>query len=683
MENDRIQALGHELQSRFTQYLYDRRLLELKWMRSLRQYLGIYDPEIEAQLDPNRSKAYPKVTRTKIISTLARLMHMMFPANERNWSLEPSPVPDLDPNDVDLAIQKATQTRQLMQLSGMPSDEEVQEAIYQLAKERAEDMARILDDQLTEIGGDQTRDYIGLCRKVVLSGLQYGVGLLQGPFVREEKYTQWQGQASGSFAPTEAIRYKPQYETISVWDWYPDLTGKTLKSGDGYFLRHIMSRHQVRKLADRPGFMSDVILKYLQDNKAGNFKQQTWEMEIKVLGIKSNVNDAGLGRGKYELISWHGYISGHDLKAAGEDIADDQLSDDFQSEVWLLDGKVISAQINPWLAINADVDTLHVFIYDEDDSQPTGNSLAQILRDSQMTVASSTRMMLDNASIICGPQVEINTDLLRQDQDISSIEAYKRWYREGTGPEAQWPAVRQIEFNSHITELMEIIKYHMDLADMESFVNPANQGDIANMPSEAMRTMGGASMIHSNAALPFRDVVRNFDTFTESVIYSLVQFNRKFNGQAKIYGDYNVIARGATSLIAKEVRGIQLDTFAATLSPQDELYVDRKALLRERAAVRDVEVGNILVSDEEVLRRQEAQQQAQQAQQQLQEETIRAEVRKTLAEAVKNLTQADKNKASAETSRVNAMLDALERGLHGEQPNADTGSKKKPSTRKA
>lgn len=677
-QDERIRALGAELQRRFQQYLIDRRLLELKWMRALRQYLGIYDPEIEAQLDPNRSKAYPKVTRTKIISTLSRLMHMMFPANERNWSLKPSPIPDLDPNEVEQAIQQAIQTRQEAGLPGGPSEAEVEEAVMKLASDRANNMALLIDDELTELGGDQTLDYISLCRKVVLSGLIYGVGLLHGPFVRSETFARWRGQADGTFAQQDETRYKPQFEHIRVWDWYPDLTAKTLKSGDGYFLRHILSRPQLRKLAERPDFMPEPIRKYLKDHNAGNFKQQTWELEIKVLGIKSNVNDAGLGRGKYELISWHGYISGHDLKAAGEDIPDEQLADDFDAEVWFIDDVVIKAQLNPWAMLNADVDTLHAFIYDDDDSQPTGNGLAQILRDSQMTVSSSTRMMLDNASVVCGPNVEINMDLIdRELTDIGAIEAYKRWYRTGTGPEAQYPAVRSITFDSHIAELMEIIKYHMDLADMESFVNPANQGDMANMPSEAMRTMGGASMIHANAALPFRDVVRNFDVFTQSVIYSLVQFNRKFRNDEKLYGDYNVIAKGATSLIAKEVRGIQLDSFSATLAPQDEIYVDRKALLRERAAVRDVEVGDILVSDEEVKRRQDAQNQAQAAQQQMMDEATKAEIRKTLADAVKALTQADKNTATAQVSRVNAMLDSLERGLNG-QSERDAGTAESP-----
>jgi hypothetical protein len=113
---------------------------------------------------------------------------------------------------------------------------------------------------------------------------------------------------------------------------------------------------------------------------------------------------------------------------------------------------------------------------------------------------------------------------------------------------AQFPAVRKVEVDGHLPELENLIKLFMDFADMETFVGPATGGDVAKAPSEPMRTAAGASMLRGDAALPFKDIVRNFDTFKQSVILSLVQFNKKFNPGLAQAGDYNVIARGATSL---------------------------------------------------------------------------------------------------------------------------------------
>jgi hypothetical protein len=91
-----LQQLGNSLNQLFNQYKSDRRLSELKWMRNLRQYLGQYDPEIEREIG-SRSRAYPRVTRVKCISVLSRIMNLMYPGNERNWSLTASPSPQMDP----------------------------------------------------------------------------------------------------------------------------------------------------------------------------------------------------------------------------------------------------------------------------------------------------------------------------------------------------------------------------------------------------------------------------------------------------------------------------------------------------------------------------------------------------------------------------------------------------------
>ena len=82
--SDVLGTLSHTYKTRFTRYESDRRLAEQRWLRNLRQYMGVYDPEIERQLQPNRSKAYPRITRVKCISVLSRLMNLMFPGNERN-----------------------------------------------------------------------------------------------------------------------------------------------------------------------------------------------------------------------------------------------------------------------------------------------------------------------------------------------------------------------------------------------------------------------------------------------------------------------------------------------------------------------------------------------------------------------------------------------------------------------
>ena len=74
IRSEELRQLGQNLDKLFMQYVSDRRIAELKWLRNLRQYLGLYDPEIEKEMSVNRSKAYPRITRVKCISVLSRIM---------------------------------------------------------------------------------------------------------------------------------------------------------------------------------------------------------------------------------------------------------------------------------------------------------------------------------------------------------------------------------------------------------------------------------------------------------------------------------------------------------------------------------------------------------------------------------------------------------------------------------
>jgi hypothetical protein len=246
---------------------------------------------------------------------------------------------------------------------------------------------------------------------------------------------------------------------------------------------------------------------------------------------------------------------------------------------------------------------------------------------------------------------------------MTSVHAYKVWDRDDESPTTlAYPAVREIKMDSHINELIAVNQMFREFADMETFINPATGGDMQKGPSEPFRTAAGASMLQGLAALPFRDVVRNFDVFTESVIGSLVLFNKHFNDKPSIKGDFQPIARGSTSLIAKEVRGIGYDNLVSTITPEEKLYVDHRFLLKERVAVRDMD-PRVMVDDAEATRREQAQAQSQQDQDARNAKLIEATIRKTLADAVKGITQSDKNSAAADASNYNAILGGLEKGV--------------------
>lgn len=663
---ERMQRVGTELRSRFTAYEGERRPAEQRWLMNLRQFMGVYDPEIAERLTADRSKAYPKLTRIKCVSTVARIMNLMFPGNEHNWTLKASPAPDLAPEEAAQALTEAVEAYRAEGLQPELTEPFVRQAIDRFAQARVARLERHIRDQLEELGGDQTASYVRLAHQVLMSGTLYGTGVLLGPYVRAEKLPRWTLDATTQQPVRQEVeRLKPHFEFLPVWDFYPDMQAKTLQAMDGYFVRRVQTRGQVRRLAQRPGFDKAAIDRVLQLHPNGNYHAKSFETELKAMGVSAMAQEAK-PHGRYEVLTWHGLLDRATLQECGEKIPEALQDGDIEAEVWLVGDVVIRVAVNPWRKLGIQQQMVHAFIFEENDTSPLGMGLPQIMRDSQMAVAAAARMLLDNASVVCGPQLEVNLDLLREDQDISAIKPFKIWYRETTGSDAMVPAVRNITMDGHLNELQAVIELFRRFADDETFVGPATGGDMTRGMGEPMRTAAGASMLRGDAALPFKDIVRHYDQFTQSLILSLVKFNQKFATDPTLKGDVNVIARGATSLIAKEVRGIQIDTLAATLTPEERVHLDERKFLEARFAVRDLE--DLLLPMDEVDRKQQAAAQQQQQVMAQQQEMVNAQIRETLSKAFKNIAQGQKNAAAADAQSVNAALAVLSSAMEQLMP---------------
>jgi hypothetical protein len=658
--SEQLQGLGVILTTRFSQYEKDRKLAELQWARNARQFLGQYDQEIEKNLDTNRSRAYPKLTRVKCVSMLSRLMNLLFQASDKCWSIESSAVPELNQDDLQEVLDALLSVAQ----GQTPSDDVIEQAIRDFASERARRLSLEVEDQLQELGGSSAEDFVHLCRQVINSGIRYGMGVMKGPFTHVQQQRTWKQDFNGRLMAVPLESYRPRFEFVPLWDYYPDMSARSLKSMDGQFERHVMSRHQLTMLKQRPDFIEAQIDEVLRLNPEGNYKRKAWETEVRAMGVQLQVTDTG--KNKFELLAWEGYLSGRDLAVAGLEIPKEQETEDLRCNVWFAPDSnvVIKAELDPWSKLDTDgeMPMYHHFIFEENESTLVGTGLPQIMRDSQMNLCAGTRMMLDNASIM--RVFEMNTGLLDLNNDTTAITPDKIFYRDDQSPAtAGIPAIREIKLDIRVAELKGMIDMFQNFADQETFVNPSTGGDMQKGPSEPFRTASGASMIQGAAGLPFKDVVRNFDKFIESVIGAIVVFNRNFNADEKLRGDFRPVARGATSLMAKEVLGIQLDNFAATLTPEEKQYVKMRELVRARARVRDLDVSNIVVDDATADTIDAQSSQRQQQVQQQQDKMVEAQLRQVLADTLKAASQGGKNAAAADATKIKALLDALEKGL--------------------
>lgn len=680
LDQTTLRNLGAKYKGLFDRYASERIPAEQKWLKNLRQYLGIYDPDIERQLPPNRSRAYPRLTRMKCISMLSRLMNLMFPGNEENWELRASPSPSMSPDEVAKAVNALLATLQAGGEQVQLTQELIDEAVRKLADDHAAKLTALLKDQLVELGGDQTVDWVSLNRKVVDSGIKYGIGVLEGPFVRKIQESGWVAEAAG-FKPVTETVYKPQYDHLSVWDFYPDMSARELP-GEGYFVRKVLGRAALRKLANRKDFFEVQVKRVLTELPGGNYKARGWESDLKTMGLSGHAESTSAqssGREKYEVIIWKGPVSAHTLREAGADVPDQFLADDVEAELWMVDNHIIKAEVNAWRKLGLTLQQAHIFSFDEDDTSPIGQGLPSIVRDSQLSICAATRMTLDNASVTCGPNLEVNTALMRADQDLTSVQPYKIWYRDDEGLTAQFPAVRELKFDGHLGELQNLVRMFLEFAEMETFIGPATGGDFQKTPSEPMRTAAGASMLRGDAALPFKDIVRNYDRFTQSVLWSLVTFNKKFNPDKAPEGDYDVIPRGATSLIAKEVRGMQIDMLSQTLTPDERDHIDERRFVEAKFAARDMQ--GMLVSADEAKRRKDGRAQLAAEDAALARQEREAGIKDTLADAFKSISQGQKNAAGADKTAIDSAMTVIGAGEPNDPQGKNGGADRKAPRR--
>ena len=652
IDHAKLTDLGVRLFGVFSNYESDRRMIEERWLRNLRQVRKIYDPEVLAMIPADRSKAYPGITQWMVRGTIARLMQMLWPQTEDNYGVNASSMPDLSRDQLQQVLDKLVAEKGGDPATVQLTDEEIEKAIVEFAKGKAERMMLKVKDDLAEM------DFITLARKIVKSAVTYNVGLAEGPLHRKVPARKWQkNMYTGKYEAIEIEKLKPLFEFCPVWEYYPDMTAVSIDKQDGEFRRRIMIRSDIEELAARPDFMADRINQYLADHVGGNYRARWWESVIKGEAKSAQATVSQKESRKFEVLSYWGGVTGHDLRAGGIDIPDADLGKTFIGDAWMLDSTVIKLKLYPF---DSRIKRYHPFVFEDDDLSIFGNGQCDVLRDSQMGVGECSRALLDNMSVI-GPMAEVNEDLLLPGQDLS-IRKHKTWRREGDGQMANVPAVRNINIESHITELIAAINLFMGFAEKESGLPPPSVGDMSGGGSEALRTSKNASMFLGAAALPIRDTVRNYDSFTISYISALVAWNTKYDPNPSRDGDHDIIARGSTSLIAKEVLSQALNEFRASVTPDEVPHLKTRAMLKARMKVNDLPVDELMEDEDKAEQIVQQNAQIQQAAVEAQGKLVEAQVEEVLANAFKRAAEARKADASIGVNVFQTIIEGLAAG---------------------
>lgn len=675
-----LAALGPKLLAEFATAESDRRATEERWIKDLRQYKGQYDPEVLAAIGPVRSKAFVRKTRVKVKTVDSRVEDLLFPAgSEKNWEVASTPIPSVSKETrkkvIDGLKQMLAKQMQQMQMqqaamaqqaqaAGQPmppmppmqppmvTKEMVDEALLAMCKESAKAMAKVIDDQLTEVS------YKRICKLAIHSAHLYGTGIIKGPLI-ERRIRSTFAHENGKWVEKSEVYVVPFVDYVPIWRFYPDMTVDTLDKCRFVYERHLMTHADMAELSSRKSFDKTKIIEHLKANPAGHMNTRLIDNELKIVGDRSATQ--GSLDGKYEVLERWGYLTGQELMDAGVKVPEDRLHESFFSNVWVLtNGQVIKAVLQP---INGVTWPYHIYYFDKDETSIFGDGLASVMRDDQTMLNAATRLMLDNGALSSGPMFEVNTQLLSNYDSATEMGPWKVHLRNNQLPGTK--AIHSIDIPSNLGNLSGLADRFDNNLDEVSAIPRYMTGE--NVSGGAGATKGGLSMLMGAANIMIKDLISSWDEgVTRPFISSLYRWNMQFNKNNDIKGDFDVKARGTASLVAREVRAQQLDNFAAmTANPMDAPFIKRDSLLRQRAEAN--ELTDVVKTEDEVKAEQDNEQMQAQAklaqdQQTLIIDEMTGKVKLLLANAAKAMAEVDLIKAKATSTKAETVYSALQAG---------------------
>lgn len=599
-ENLEYSGLASYITSRFTRAKDQRNSDEQRWVRSYRNYRGLYGPDVQFT-DNEKSKAFIKITKTKVLASYAQICDVIFSGEKLPIGIEASKVPtgvtevSFDPArppedqiesqlgpEASKKLRLNTRPEILEMLGGYktklePVSEVLEEgpgktptsATFDPAREGAIKMERLIHDQIEESNGEKH------LRSFVFEMCLFGQGVMKGPFAHDKEYPRW----------TEEGEYDPIFETVakseavSIWNFYPDPDARNLDEAEFTVQRHRYTKHQLRQLKNRPMFREESIEMAIEYGP--NYSADWWE---DVLEDDSRTEDYS----RYEVLEYWGYVDRTEAEAADLDIPDKfEDADEIQVNVWICNNQILRLVLNPFNPVRL---PYYSAPYELNPYSFFGVGVAENMEDTQLLMNGFMRLAVDNATLSSNLLIEVDETNLVPGQSMDIFPG--KIFRRQAGAPGQ--AIFGTKFPNVSNECMMMFDKARQLADESTGMPSFAHGSTGVMG--VGRTASGMSMLMGAAAQGIKSVVRNIDDYLLAPWGKAhFAFNMQFNFDKIFLGDLGVVARGTESLLRNEVRSQKLLQFMQmTANPTMAPFVKYEYILREIAKSLDLREDNVI-----------------------------------------------------------------------------------------
>lgn len=597
------------------------------WIEDLRQYHGYYDEKIEKELlDEDKSVLFANKTRPKTDSCEARISDMLFPTDDKNWAITPTPVPELSA-EAKRSAQKAeeltAQANQAHAAQGPAAGQAIAaqaDAAAQAAKqaeremevalERSKAMSAEIEDQLVEC------DYAIQMRDVIRDACRIGTGISKGPIGSSQRSRRaWKKAAEAG--PDGAAIYeltftedrRPAFVRVDPWSLFPDPDARRAKDSEDWFERHLLKPKGLRALARQPGYNKDAIRALLKEGPNGDAPQYLQQ-------IRAITNEAQPISGKvYKVWEYRGSLDIDDMRRLIRALKDEKLAAIYDNEdeefdvledipvvVIFCQGQILKFGIHH---LDSQESIYSFFCLEEDDGSIWGFGVPRMMRDSQAAMNGAWRMIMDNAGLSSGPQIVVCQTKVEPEDGDWAIKPKKVWIKKpGVLPQETVFEVHEISNNTG--ELLNIIERAARFIDEETNVSLIAQGE---QGTHTTQTSGGMAILMNAVNVVFRRFIRNFDdNVTIPNLRRAYDWNMQFNKKEHIKGDFEVGARGSSVLLVREIQTQNLaNLIGMSQNPMVATLIKSPDLLRKLVSSMMINPDEVVKTDDEIEADQRAQ----------------------------------------------------------------------------
>lgn len=626
----RVKPVMSRIEAEAERRIARRHSIEQRWLDDLAQYHGRYtDDQIKRIKKVEGSSLFVNLTRPKTNALIARLFDLLFPTDDRNWSIAPSPVPELS-HQAETAVQEmqdaqkrlleieaqgnAAQTQDQRNAAEMSAQAEEQ-SISSLAaahKQLSDVMreARARSDLMADEMDDKMRAclYASAARDAIEDAVKIGSGIMKGPVTSPKGHGRFALQKIAADRDEVAWMLRktdpmdqPGFFRVDPWGFFPDPDARRPEESDEFYERHLFSARQMRKLSKIPGINVDALRDLLREGPSRGAIPS-------YLPLLQNATGSGDAQISERFVVWEytGVLEAKEVAqlamSAGNDALAKAYGDDDVDPIEELPVRIIYSAGRVLLMAEHPLDSgdpiYSVFNLERDETSMWGYGLPYLMRDPQSAYNAAWRMMLDNGGLSSGPQIMVRKDAVEPENGDWTLHARKIWVVTKDLPPGSDP-FRTWNVDSNQGELANIIGLTREHIDEETSLPKIAQGD---QSSGMTKTAQGMALLMTSANVVFKRIVKNFDDdMTVPNISRLYQWLMQFSPKDHIKGDYEVDARGSSVLLVREMQAQNMMLLAQAFSADPEYgpMIRKYGLMSQIVKAMSLTVSDTLHTEQE------------------------------------------------------------------------------------